>query len=66
VDTRKGRGGADRLAGSPSREKDGRAIFEVEDGCGGIREELLPRLFQPFSRVSADRTRRFSTPQLAE
>jgi signal transduction histidine kinase len=32
------------------------ALFEVEDSCGGIDEEVLPRLFQPFVQGASDRT----------
>lgn len=32
--------------------QESRAIFEIEDQCGGIGEDLLPRLFQPFVQQS--------------
>ncbi|MBN1238049.1 MAG: HAMP domain-containing histidine kinase [Gammaproteobacteria bacterium] len=38
-----------RLAGD-------RAVIEVEDECGGIPEDLVPRLFQPFAQAD-DRPR---------
>ena len=37
-------------------ERDGRALFEVEDSCGGIPEAVLPRLFQPFVQESEDKS----------
>lgn len=33
-----------------ARHTNGDAIFEIHDQCGGIPEDLLPRLFQPFVR----------------
>ena len=33
-----------------ARREGERAVIEVEDECGGIPEELLPRLFKPFSQ----------------
>lgn len=31
-----------------ARQVDGRAVFEVGDQCGGIPDDVLPRLFEPF------------------
>jgi signal transduction histidine kinase len=33
-----------------------RVLFEVEDACGGIPEEIIPRLFQPFVQEGKDRS----------
>lgn len=33
-----------------------RVLFEVQDECGGIPDEVLPRLFQPFVQAGADRS----------
>jgi signal transduction histidine kinase len=30
---------------------DGRAVFRVQDQCGGIPEAFLPRLFEPFAQA---------------
>jgi signal transduction histidine kinase len=35
-----------------ARQVDGRAVFEVGDQCGGIPDDVLPLLFEPF--VQAD------------
>lgn len=37
-----------------ARAIDERAVFEVEDECGGIAEDQLPRLFKPFVQLGAD------------
>ena len=34
--------------------QEARALFEVEDECGGMPEDLPPRLFQPFIQAHAD------------
>ncbi|HLT39346.1 MAG TPA: sensor histidine kinase [Enhygromyxa sp.] len=39
-----------------ARQIDQRAVFEVEDQCGGLPEELPARLFQPFVQVSEDKS----------
>jgi signal transduction histidine kinase len=33
-----------------------RVLFEVEDSCGGMPDDLLPKLFQPFVQDNADRS----------
>lgn len=33
-----------------------RVLFEVHDQCGGIPDDVLPRLFQPFVQAGADRS----------
>lgn len=38
-----------------ARSDQGRALFEIEDQCGGMPKELPPRLFQPFTQANADR-----------
>lgn len=38
-----------------ARQESGRALFEVEDECGGMPPELPPRLFQPFVQADADK-----------
>lgn len=38
-----------------TRAQEARALFEVKDECGGIVEELLPRLFQPFVQANTDK-----------
>jgi K+-sensing histidine kinase KdpD len=37
-----------------SRKERGWAVFEVADGCGGIADRLLNRLFEPFVQGQAD------------
>lgn len=37
-------------------ERAGRAVFEVEDECGGMPEDVPARLFQPFVQTSPDKT----------
>jgi signal transduction histidine kinase len=39
-----------------SRLNDDRVLFEIEDECGGLPEDLPARLFQPFVQAGADRT----------
>ena len=39
-----------------ARQVDARALFEVEDECGGVSEDLIERLFQPFVQASADKS----------
>jgi signal transduction histidine kinase len=39
-----------------ARSSGERAHFEVEDECGGIPEELLGRLFQPFAQATNSRS----------
>jgi signal transduction histidine kinase len=46
-------GGGIRLAG---RSSGNRALFEIEDECGGMPEDLPSRLFEPFVQGSVDRT----------
>ncbi|HEX5967795.1 MAG TPA: HAMP domain-containing sensor histidine kinase [Intrasporangium sp.] len=41
-------------------ECDGQQVVAVQDGCGGIPEEFLPRLFEPAFRGTAARTPRGS------
>lgn len=33
-----------------------RALFEIEDSCGGMHEDMPQRLFQPFVQASNDRS----------
>lgn len=35
---------------------EGRALFEVEDECGGMPEDVPPRLFHPYVQAHADRS----------
>jgi signal transduction histidine kinase len=39
-----------------ARTVDGRALFEVEDECGGIPEGLTERMFQPFVQAGLDKS----------
>lgn len=39
-----------------ARLGDGRIIIEVEDSCGGIQEQTLKKLFDPFVQAGADRS----------
>ena len=38
------------------RTFEGRALFEVEDACGGMPEGMPERLFQPFVQAGADKS----------
>ncbi|MFO7565707.1 MAG: sensor histidine kinase [Enhygromyxa sp.] len=38
------------------RQAEGRAVFEVEDQCGGMPEGLPERLFQPFVQANDDKS----------
>ena len=37
-------------------EQGDRVLIEVEDGCGGLREDRIEELFQPFTQQDKDRT----------
>jgi signal transduction histidine kinase len=39
-----------------ARALEDRVLFEVEDSCGGMPEDLPPKLFQPFVQENADRS----------
>lgn len=39
-----------------ARPVDARALFEVQDECGGISDDLIGRLFQPFVQANADKS----------
>jgi signal transduction histidine kinase len=39
-----------------TRLVDDRVLFEIEDACGGMPEDLPGRLFQPFVQAGADRS----------
>jgi hypothetical protein len=39
-----------------ARTVDGRALFEIQDECGGMPEGVPERLFQPFVQASADKS----------
>jgi hypothetical protein len=39
-----------------AREAEGRALFEVEDECGGMPEDLPARLFRPFLQAHEDKS----------
>jgi signal transduction histidine kinase len=39
-----------------SRSAEDRVLIEVDDGCGGLPEDLPSRLFQPFVQASSDRS----------
>jgi len=39
-----------------ARALEDRVLFEVEDSCRGMPEELPPKLFQPFVQQNADRS----------
>lgn len=38
-----------------ARHTNGDAVFEVHDECGGIPEDFLPRLFQPFVQARSEK-----------
>lgn len=38
-----------------ARHTNGDAVFEVQDECGGIPEDLMPRLFRPFAQARSAR-----------
>jgi signal transduction histidine kinase len=46
-------GGCVRLCARPIED---RALFEVDDQCGGMAEGVPDRLFQPFVQASADKS----------
>lgn len=39
-----------------AKRLDERAVFDVEDECGGMPEDLPQRLFQPFMQAGSDRS----------
>jgi signal transduction histidine kinase len=39
-----------------ARALEDRVLFEVEDSCGGMPDDLPPKLFQPFVQENADRS----------
>jgi signal transduction histidine kinase len=39
-----------------ARALEDRVLFEVEDSCAGMPDDLLPKLFQPFVQENADRS----------
>ncbi|HLW69928.1 MAG TPA: HAMP domain-containing sensor histidine kinase [Candidatus Binataceae bacterium] len=39
-----------------ARALEDRVLFEVEDSCGGLPDDLPPKLFQPFVQDAADRS----------
>lgn len=39
-----------------ARQEDERALFEIQDECGGMPEELPAKLFAPFVQAGNDRT----------
>jgi signal transduction histidine kinase len=39
-----------------ARALEDRILFEVEDACGGMPDDLPPKLFQPFVQENADRS----------
>jgi signal transduction histidine kinase len=39
-----------------ARPVDARALFEVEDECGGVSDDLIGQLFQPFVQANADKS----------
>lgn len=36
--------------------RDSRALFEIEDECGGLPDDLPAKLFQPFTQAHADKS----------
>lgn len=39
-----------------ARKQADQAVFEVEDECGGMSDDVPPRLFQPFVQANSDKT----------
>jgi signal transduction histidine kinase len=39
-----------------SRSAEDRVLIEIDDGCGGLPDDLPARLFQPFVQASSDRS----------
>lgn len=42
--------------GARASVRDERVLIEVSDHCGGLPEEVVPRLFQPFVQAGKDRS----------